>query len=312
MFFRYFSTVTGAARAVSAAEADASFGLSDVQLTTLESVPGVELIQAILPETESRMLVLNTRTEFFRLDGMRKMAEYCTDRQWFLAMSSGGAGMTGSSFLSPGLKAFSTPGGLRSFDQQRCSEILASAAYSDVDGDGILEYGTRDKKLTLTLYSSSLDSWTSTAATILTEDLEEIGVRVEWHKTDRSITDVCRANANWDMCFYTGQGGLSAAVAAARFQSGAAALSGWTDEGFTAAMDALRTAEDLSAVNSSAMHLQQLAYDACPVVVLAYAADIQAIRSDAWTGYEDILGDSGLFSRGSIAVYMSVTPRTQS
>ena len=311
IFFCRYGTVTGAARAVSAGEADASFGLSDVQLTTLESVPGVELIQAMLPGAECRMLVLNTRSDFFKHDGLRQMAEYCTDREWFLSMSSGGAGMTGSSFMSPGLEAFAQPGGLRSFDQQRASEYLAAASYKDVDEDGILEYGTREKKLTLTLYTSSQDDWASTAATIFTEDMLEIGVQVNWYKTDKAVADVCKANSDWDMCFYTSRGGMSASVSAARFKNGAMKLSGWEDQGFDSILVALSSAEDTATEQSYARQLQQLVYDACPVVVLSYGADIQAIRSDLWTGFEDQLSGSGLFNNGSIAVFMNAEPRAE-
>jgi hypothetical protein len=46
-------------------------------------------------------------------------------------------------------------------------------------------------------------------------------------------------------------------------------------------------------------------------VVLGYTADIQAIRSDAWTGYEDRPEGSGLFRVGGISLYMNVQPRTE-
>jgi len=54
--------------------------------------------------------------------------------------------------------------------------------------------------------------------------------------------------------------------------------------------------------------VQQTVYNACPVIVLAYGADIQAIRSDIWTGYETQLSAGGLFGMGTPAVYMNVEP----
>ena len=309
LFFRSFGTVTGASRAVSAGESDASFGLSDVQLTTLESVPGVELVQAVLPGAQCMCLVLNTRTDFFASETMRRAAELAADREWFLSMAVGGAGVTGSSFMSPGVDSFALPDGLRSYAPETALAMLHGAGYSDVDEDGILEYGLRETKLSLRLYSSSRDDWAATAATILAADLGEIGVSVNWRKTDDDIMNVCGDGDNWDMCLVTFRGCADAAVTAARFQDELGGMAGWTSDSFSEDLSLLRAAEDASVVKGYARRLQQTAYDACPVVVLGYSADIQAIRSDAWTGYETQLAGGSLFRTGSAALYMSLEPR---
>lgn len=310
IYFSGYGTVTGAARAVSAGEADASFGLSDVQLTTLESVPGVELVQAMLPTGECQMLVFNARTEFFGAESMRQYMENCVDRAWFLSMSAGGAGMQGSSFMSPGLEGFVIPDGLRGFAPDNLANALRLAGYVDVNEDGFLEFGPKDQRLTLTLWTSSRDTWSSTAATILVEDLEALGVQVNWRKTDEPVTAVCGDNDDWDMCMIGWRGGYGTAVTAYRFRNELGGLSGWSDPAFDTDLTLLATAEDAFVTHGYARQLQQLVYNACPVVVLAYAADIQAIREDNWTGYKDLLAGSGLFGIGSRAIYMMVTPRT--
>ena len=44
-------------------------------------------------------------------------------------------------------------------------------------------------------------------------------------------------------------------------------------------------------------------------MVLGYNSDIQAIRSDLWTGYEDVLAATGgLFGTGSAQIYMTIEP----
>ncbi len=309
LYFERYGTVTGAARAVSAGEADASFGLSDVQLTTLESVPGVELIQAVLPGADCMVLALNCQADFFKNTAMRQAVEYSADRAWFMSMAVGGAGMTGSSFMSPGLDGFAVPEGLRGYSPDTALGLLRSAGYADVDEDGILEYGIRETELSLRMYSSSLDDWSATAATILAADLGEIGIQVNWRKTDGSAADACRGDENWDMCLLTFRCSVGASVTAARFMEELGTLTGWEDAAFLGDLDTLRSAEDSSVARGYVRRLQQTAYDACPVVVLGYRADIQAIRSDAWTGYEDQLAGSGLFRVGSADLYMNVEPR---
>lgn len=306
VFFASYGTVTGAARALAAGEADASFGLTDVQLTTLESVPGVELIEALLPTAECRGLAFNTRTRAFSNVSLRQAIEYCLDRDWFLLMSAGGTGTVGSSFVSPGAEFFSAPSSPRGYSIETARSLFIGAGYADADGDGYLEYRDRTE-MTLTLYTSSTDEWASTAATILTADLAELGVDVVWKKTDRPITEVCTEKSDWDMCFIDWQGNADAPLTAARFYEAISPLTGWTSAEYQSVLALLRTAQEETAMRSDAAQLQQRVYDECPAAVLSYGVDIQAIRNDVWTGYGDILtAAGGLFGIGSAAVYMRI------
>jgi peptide/nickel transport system substrate-binding protein len=309
--FSYYSTVTGAARALATGLTDASFGLTDVQLTTLESVPGVELVQAMLPEAECRAIAFNTRSALFRSQTMRQTMEYCMNRAWFLSMSSGGAGMTGSVFASPGTDYFLQVSDLRDYDLSFAASQLRAAGYADSDEDGILE-DINGEKLSLVIYTSSQDAWAATAATIFEQDMEQLGVSLTWYKTDDPITQVCGDSTGWDMCTYSWQGSVDATLAGTRFLTDVGGLTGWSDSTYESVLEQLYTQQDSQSAKGYIQQLQQIVYDDCPVVVLGYGADIQAIRSDSWTGYEDILASSGaLFGTGSYGIYMSVTPVEQ-
>lgn len=312
VYFMHCGTPTGAARAVSSGEADGSYGLTDVQLTTLEGVPNVQLIETMLPQAECRAVAFNTRSEFFAGADMRKAVEYCADKEWFLSMYSGGAGMTGSSFLSPGSESFYQAGELRSYDPQRALGMMGLAGYVDTDMDGILEYGEDRTPFTVTLCTSSQDLWSSTAATILKDDLESIGVQVDWEKTDEPIESVCTADGDWDMCLVSWQSSQSAATAATMFMERMQSLTGWENEDFENTLNALRATRDDSTALAYAQQLQQIVYDQCPAAVLAYGADVQAIRNDNWTGYESILTNTGsLFANGSYDMYMQLIPLSE-
>ena len=307
VYFAYYGTVTGAARALAAGEANASFGLTDVQLTTLESVPYVRLIETMLPQAECRGIVFNLRSEVFETLAVRQAVEYCMDREWFLSMYSGGAGELGGAFLSPGSEDYLPIGSVRGFSPQQALTQLNRYGYVDIDQDGILEYGVELDKLTMTLYTSNQDAWAATAATILVEALEEIGVRVNWNKTDEPVSAVCTADGNWDLCLLSWQGSQSSVTAATVFKEQILAMTGWENPGFESVLTALRASHDDAAIQSYAQQLQQIVYDDCPVAVIAYSADIQAIRTDNWTGFESILdAGGGLFASGSSDVYMTV------
>jgi peptide/nickel transport system substrate-binding protein len=308
--FAYYGTVTGAARALAAGETDASFGLTDVQLTTLESVPGVELVQALLPQGQCRAVAFNTRSGLFQSQTMRQLVEYCMDRAWFLSMSSGGAGMTGSVFASPGTDYFLEVSGLREYDLDKAAAQLRATGYADTDEDGVLE-DLNGNALSLVMYTSSQDTWAATAATILVQDMEQLGVSVTWYKTDEDITQVCDEDEGWDMCTYSWQGNVDPSLAAMQFAQNVQSLTGWSDSSYDTILTQLCTQQDGETAKSCIQQLQQLVYDACPVAVLSYGADIQAIRNDSWTGYEQTLSAAGgLFGIGSYGVYMNVTPVT--
>ena len=308
VFFACYGTITGAARALAAGEADACFGLTDVQLTTLESVPGVQLVQALLPTAVCQGIVYNTRSRWFSGPTARQAVEYCLDRDWFMLKSAGGTGRTGSSFVSPGADFFAMPSSQRGYDTTTALSLFVTAGYTDKDRDGHLEY--RDgSEAVMIIYTSGDDEWSSTAATIFSADLTELGIEVVWKKTDQSILDVCTEKAEWDLCFTGWRGNNDAPMTAERFYDYIGELSGWRSDEYYNTLTQLRSAQDEFTLRSLAARLQQLVFEECPAAVLGYGSDIQAIRHDDWTGYEALLnGEGGLFATGSAAAYMMIRP----
>ena len=308
--FIYYSTATGAARALQASEVDAGLGMTDVQLTTLEEVPGVELIQTVLPKSEVWAIAFNTREGFFSDETMRQAIEYCTDREWILSMSSGRAGMTGSVWASPGTDYFYQVSNKRGYDPETARSIItATGRYADINGNGYLQSKITEDPLRLSLYVSSEDEWAATAATIIVDALDGIGVAVDWNTTDKPIQEVCTPKASWDMCMLTWYGDTNAMMAALPFRSSTSSLTGWSNGNYDQVLSQLQEAMDGTLIQNLAGQLQQIMYNECPYVVIGYRSDIQAIRRDAWTGYEDVLAQSGgLFNIGSADIYMSVTP----
>ena len=52
----------------------------------------------------------------------------------------------------------------------------------------------------------------------------------------------------------------------------------------------------------------KIAYDQAPYVILLYDRNIQAIRSDKWTGYKQIPENGGYFFNLTYDNYMNITP----
>lgn len=308
VFFASYSTVTSAARAVSAGEVDAAYGLSDVQLTTLEGVPGVELVSAMRPQGECWAVVFNLQSELFASSAMRQMVEYCADRDWILSMACGGAGVTGSSFAVPGNGYFVQPTGLRSYSPETALSSLRAAGYADLDGDGYLD-SVKEETLRLTMFTSNQDNWAATAGTILSNDLGEIGVKINWKKTDTSVEEACSDPDTWHMCLVSWRGDRNAVAAAVRFRERMEEMSGWNSASFDSVLEQLRTAMDQETIRTLSGQLQQIVYNEYPCMILAYSADVQVVFQEHWSGYEEILAEAGgLFGMGFYDTYMQVRP----
>lgn len=305
----WYGTETGGARALSTGEVDAAIELTDVQLTTLEGVPGVELIQALLKPSDVWVLAFNTRKGVFSRTPMRQMVENCLDRSWLLSMSSGETGWAGSVFASPAEDYFYTITNPRTQDWDYARTVIYTDGFDDIDDDGAVEdLMTRDE-LVLSLYTSSRDDWAPTAATVLKDNIESVGIRVQWNTTDGKVEDICTAKGDWDMCLITWRGNVNPVIAADRLRARQNSLTGWENQTYEDTLQRLREASDRAAAITTAGQLQQIAYDDCPYMILAYRSDIQGIRADRWTGYQDVLGAaSGVFRIGSVDGYMTLEP----
>ncbi len=307
--FVYYATANGASRAISTGEVDAALGMTDVQLTTLEGVPGVQLIQAFLPSSQVWAVAFNTRSGVFTEPAMRQAVEYCADRSRMLTMSAGDAGMSGTVWASPGVDYFYNVPSPRGFNPDAAKAIFLSLGYGDVDQDGDLEHVGNKLPLEMRLYTTSDDEWSSTAATILQEGLTSVGVTVRWKNVDGPITEVCGPKDEWDMCMVSWRGDTNAIMAARPFYGSVDSLTGWASDNYMYTYGQLQTATSRDAIVTLAGQLQQIVYDECPYLILGYYSDIQAIRSDRWTGYDQVLETAGgLFGIGCADGYMNVAP----
>lgn len=306
--FIFYATETGAARALSTGEVDAAIGLTDVQMTTLEGVPGVGLIHAMLRPSDIWVLAFNTRSGVFSLPSMRQMVDYCTDRSWLLSMSNGDAGTAGSVFASPANDYFYQIMNNRGVDRDTAKNILYTTGYEDIDDDGVMEDLITSKDLVLKLYTSSQDEWAPTAATVLKDNLETIGVTISWDTVDGDVEDVCTPKGKWDMCLLSWRGNVDPVIAADRLRASDNSLTGWQNGTYEDTLLTLRQTMDRGAAVTVAGQLQQIVYDDCPYMILAYCSDIQGIRSDRWTGYDEVVNASGgIFCTGSVDGYMALT-----
>ncbi len=312
--FIYYATATGASRAVSAGEpeVDAAVGLTDVQMATLEEVPGLVRAQAYLPGSQIWAIAFNTRSGVFQDVGMRQAVEYCTDRQSIVSMVAGESAMPGYSWCSPGVDYYQEVSGPREYNQSAALAVFNSLGYVDMDQDGDLEHIGTHSDLVFHLMTSSQDRWSSSAATILIDSLEHVGPQVVRHATDGPVTELCGPNDDWDMCMLSWRGNNNPVLAARQFYGSEDSLTGWSSESYMSTFGQMQVTLDRETVSTLAGQLQQTVYDECPYLIIGYQSDIQAMKEDGWTGYQDVLNQTGsIFFNGCYDAYMSLDRQTE-
>ena len=63
---------------------------------------------------------------------------------------------------------------------------------------------------------------------------------------------------------------------------------------------------------AAVFELQKIAYDEAPYIILLYDNNIQAIRSDRWTGFKQIPAGNGLyFLNINFDNYINIKPATE-
>lgn len=307
--FVYEAVPASAAMRLMDGEVDACMGLTDIQLLTLENQAGVETFETQGPGRGYYVLAMNMLSDGLEDARVRQAIECCLDKERIFSVAFGGLGLMGNGFADPGSDYFLASADSHSFNKDYAASLLQTAGFADYDGDGILESADNTLELRFTLYTSLSEEWTSAAETIFSDDLEDLGIQIDWVTKDTgSITNVCKKEGDWDLYLGGRPSGIDPQYAAAGFALGQNET-GWQDSTYDALYARFVTAVDRQERVSLCQQLQQIVLDSCPYEVLAYGCDVQAIRADRWTGYQDYVNAAGgLFGTGSALAYTSIRP----
>ena len=313
LVFQNEQSAATAATALTTGEVDACLGLTNAQLTTLAQIRGVDLVQSQTPSAGYCILAMNLKSKGLSDQAVRQAIEYCVNREKIFSMAFAGSGTQGSVIFPPGDDFYQPSAGLRTYDLAKAKALLDSAGYADKDKDKIRDSSDGSFKLSYNLYTSADDDWAPAAETILSGDLEDAGLQVNWKTLDagKDIASACTAGGKWDMFLERVDGDIDPVLTASAFYSGNTNATGWTSSEYDSLYGQLLNALEKNDKVSLCRSMEEMVYEQCPYIVLAYPVNIQAIRSDLWTGYQNLITSSGgLFGTGTYLTYMNVTPNT--
>lgn len=195
----------------------------------------------------------------------------------------------------------------RDFSIEKANQVLDEAGYLDTDGDGIREKDGKPISITLTTASERW-SWQSACVNIFITNCKEAGIEI--------VSETMGKYAMWDKCidgsdkwqlFMDGWGGdPDPCYMLATFinpeDGGCACANFYSPEYDELYYKAAREA-DPEIKAQYAQEMQEILYEDCMYTYLEFAAAIQAVNSDKWTGYTST--SRGFFQNDKIADFFT-------
>jgi peptide/nickel transport system substrate-binding protein len=253
---------------------------------------------------------------------VRRAIAWAIDRDKINATSMAGLAVAGSSLISPvqGLWHLKVPAARRvAYDPEKARQMLEHAGYADRDGDGVRE-NAAGKQLDFRLVTLNEYPEDQAAGRMIVSWCADIGVRLRPQQKDEgAFADEVYDYADYDMFIWSWRGDVDPGFILSTFTTTQTLKWGDSqysnpeyDDVFVAQAEALdlERPEDLTARKALTDRLQAILYRDTPYVVLWYNVNLQAFRTDEWTGYGAVPRKDGApFFNMTRTTYLDLKPR---
>jgi peptide/nickel transport system substrate-binding protein len=252
---------------------------------------------------------------------IRRAVHWAIDKRQIAATAMAGLAEPATSLLSPAQAdwRWDVPESAQyRYDPLRAKQILEDAGYADRDGDGVREDEAGDE---LSFRLVALDEYPEdqTTARIIVGWCRDIGIRLRLqHMDERAFSDAIFDDADYDLFVWSWGGDVDPGFILSTFTT--AQIMGWSDSQysdraydrlFVKQAEALDPAhpEDITRRKAYVDAMQKILYRDNPYIVLWYAVNLQAYRTDRWTGYAPAPSAGGApFWNQLRATYISLRP----
>ena len=256
---------------------------------------------------------------------VRQAIAWAIDKDRINATSMAGLAVPGTSLISPvqGLWHWQVPAGQEvTYDPQKAKQILEDAGYTDGDGDGVRE-DAEGRKLDFRFVTLNEYPEDQAAGKMIVSWCADIGVKLRLDQKDEgAFGDEVYDNADYDLFIWSWRGDIDPGFMLSTFTT--TQILNWGDSQysdpdydrlFTAQAQALdpEKPDDPTARRAVTDKMQAMLYRDTPYVILWYNVNLQAFRTDKWTGYGTVpLEDGAPFFNLTRATYLDLKPRAAS
>jgi peptide/nickel transport system substrate-binding protein len=256
---------------------------------------------------------------------VRQAIAWAIDKDKINATSMAGLAVPGTSLISPvqGLWHWRVPAGHEvTYDPEKAKRILEDAGYTDRDGDGVRETA-EGKKLDFRFVTLNEYPEDQAAGKMIVAWCADVGVRLRLEQKDEgAFGDEVYDNADYDVFIWSWRGDIDPGFMLSTFTT--AQILNWGDSQYSdPEYDALYVAQaealdparpdDPTARKAVTDKMQAMLYRDAPYVILWYNVNLQAFRTDKWTGYGTVPVDDGApFFNLTRTTYLDLRPRVAS
>lgn len=302
--FVSYSNSDTMAQALSLGEIDAAISINSAQKKQLENDKNVTVISGEIPGfTQIGINVwadpASKGNPLLKDKAIRQAIEYAIDKKKIIQMAYGGEGSEGTTLLNPGQFYHYEPSAaeLRSFSPDKGSALLDRAGYKDTDGDGIRE-DAKGNKLEFSLITIADNAEEVKAGQMIVSDCQKIGVSIKNETMDDGALQDKILAGDFDMFIWGWGGDVDPSVILellTTWQIGTNNEPHFSSAQYDELFKQQLTQMDEKERQATVFELQKIAYDEAPYIILLYDNNIQAIRSDRWTGFKQIPADTGIY-----------------
>ena len=229
---------------------------------------------------------------------IRQAVNYAIDKQSIVDTSMGGLAEAGTSLISPvqGIWHYQVPEDQQyTYDPEKAKQLLEDAGYSDTDGDGVRE-DAKGNKLEFRFASFNEYPEQQAAAKKIAAYCDDVGIKLKLDMVDEgAFSDEAYDNANDDMFIWSWRGDIDPGFMLSTFTT--EQILNWGDSNYSNPEYDQLYNDQMLALNpedptdptkrAEIVHqMQGILYRDSPYVILWYNINLQAWRTDAWTGYD--------------------------
>ena len=229
---------------------------------------------------------------------IRQAIELAINKQKIVDMAYNGQGTVGTTMINPGDFFHYEPAAdeLRDYDVEAAKALLETSGYTDTNGDGFRE-NAEGAPLEFDLITISDNLEEVKSGQMIAADLADAGIKINNVTMDSGALYDSIVAGNYDMFIWGWGADVDPTVIMGLLTTDQI---GGNNEPFfsNARYDELFIAQqaemDADKRKEMVQEMQQIVYEEAPYIILIYSNNIQAIRSDRWTGFKQI-PDTGTY-----------------
>ena len=298
-----YENLDAMAQALMLGEIDGAVNLNSAQLEQLEADENISVISGeelgfmqvgincwTDPASEGNPLLLDKN--------IRQAIELAMNKQKIVDMAYNGQGTVGTTMINPGDFYHYEPTAeeLRDYDPDAAKALLDAAGYVDKDGDGIRE-NADGTPLEFDLITIADNVEEVKSGQMIASDCEAVGIKLNNVTMDSGALYDEIIAGTYDLFIWGWGSDIDPTVIMGLLttdQIGGNNEPFFSNERYDELFIAQQQEMDAEARKAMVQEMQQIVYEEAPYIILIYSNNIQAVRSDRWTGFKQI-PDTGVY-----------------